>query len=39
VAGNAADLSTGFPSEVEAHAQAGGLFIGGDDDCSQPDSG
>ena len=39
VAGNAADLSTGFPSKVEAHAQAGGLFIGGDDDCSQPDSG
>ena len=39
VTGNTADLSTGFPSEVEAHAQAGGLFIGGDDDCSQPDSG
>ena len=39
VAGNAADLSTGFPSDVEAHAQAGGLFIGGDDDCSRPGSG
>jgi hypothetical protein len=39
VAGNAADLSTAFPSKVEAHAQAGGLFIAGDDDCSQPDSG
>lgn len=39
VTGNAADLSTGFPSQVEAQAQAGGLLISGDDDCSQPDSG
>ena len=39
VTGNAADLSTGFPSDVETHAQAGGVFIGGDDDCSQPGSG
>jgi hypothetical protein len=39
VTANSADLSSGFSSEVEAHAQSGGVFIGGNDDCSQPDSG
>jgi hypothetical protein len=39
VTGNVAELSTGFSSETEAHAQGGGLVIAGDDDCSQPDSG
>ncbi|MEO7061129.1 MAG: hypothetical protein ABI083_15510 [Lapillicoccus sp.] len=39
VTDNAAYLSAGFPSQVQSQAQAGGLLISGDDDCSQPDSG
>lgn len=39
VTGNTAALSASFPSQVQTQAQAAGLLIGGDDDCSQPDSG
>jgi hypothetical protein len=39
VSGNSADLSMAFASDIEAHAQTGGVFIGGDDDCTHPDSG
>jgi len=39
VTDNSAGLSTGFSSDVEAHAQSGGVLVGGNDDCSQPDSG
>jgi hypothetical protein len=37
---NRADLSSAFSSDVESHAQSGGILIGGDDDCTdQPASG
>jgi hypothetical protein len=39
VTNNTAKLSAGFGSNVEAHANAGGIVIGGDDDCTRPSSG
>jgi hypothetical protein len=38
VRGNTAELSAGFGSDVEAHANAAGIFIGGDDDCTKHSS-
>ena len=32
-------LADGFASDVEAHANTGGVLIAGDDDCSKPASG
>ena len=39
ITANAATLADGFPSDVEAHANTGGVLIAGDDDCSKPTSG
>jgi hypothetical protein len=39
ITANAATLADGFTSDVEAHANTGGVLIAGDDDCSKPTSG
>ena len=39
ITANAATLADGFTSDVEAHANTGGVLIAGDDDCSTPTSG
>jgi hypothetical protein len=39
ITANAATLAGGFTSDVEAHANTGGVLIAGDDDCSKPTSG
>lgn len=39
ITGNAVKLNEGFPSDVEAHANTGGVLIAGDDDCTKPTSG
>jgi hypothetical protein len=39
ITANAATLAGGFTSDVEAHANTGGVVIAGDDDCSKPTSG
>ena len=39
ITANAATLAEGLPSDVEAHANTGGVLIAGDDDCTKPTSG
>jgi hypothetical protein len=39
ITANAVRLSEGFPSDIEAHANTGGILIAGDDDCTKPTSG
>ena len=39
ITANAATLVDGFTSDVEAHANTGGVLIAGDDDCTKPTSG
>jgi hypothetical protein len=39
ITANAATLADDFTSEVEAHANTGGVLIAGDDDCTMPTSG
>ena len=39
ITANAATLAESFPSDVEAHANTGGVLIAGDDDCTKPTSG
>lgn len=39
ITANAATLADGFASDVEAHANTGGVLIAGDDDCTKPTSG
>ena len=39
ITANAATLADGFTSDVEAHANTGGVLIAGDDDCTKPASG
>jgi hypothetical protein len=39
ITANAVILADGFTSDVDAHANTGGVLIAGDDDCSKPTSG
>jgi hypothetical protein len=39
ITGNAVRLDEGFPGDIEAHANTGGVLIAGDDDCTKPTSG
>jgi hypothetical protein len=39
ITANAVRLNEGFPSDIEAHANTGGVLIAGDDDCTKPTSG
>jgi hypothetical protein len=39
ITANSVRLTEGFPSDVEAHANTGGVLIAGDDDCTRPTSG
>ena len=39
ITANAATLADDFTSDVEAHANTGGVLIAGDDDCTHPISG
>jgi hypothetical protein len=39
ITANAVTLAGGFTSDVEAHANTGGVLIAGDDDCTKPTSG
>jgi hypothetical protein len=39
ITANAVTLADAFTSDVEAHANTGGVLIAGDDDCSKPTSG
>jgi hypothetical protein len=39
ITANAVTLTDGFTSDIEAHANTGGILIAGDDDCTKPTSG